>query len=227
MAAHPKVVALIAAAGRSERAGLPYSKIFLDVGGGTVLQRSVRAVASSPYISQVVLLAREQDLDRVRRLDYPCAVQVVAGGATRQESVKNGLIYLEGNISGMSSAYVLVHDAARCFVGSGLINRAIEEAFKYRAVTTAVPITDSVKRVRDDDFVESSIAREKLVAVQTPQVFAFELLRAAHQGAAAGVTDDAALVENIHPVKVVLGERLNIKITDAADVVFARRLGIV
>ena len=109
-------------------------------------------------------------------------------------------------------------------VSIDLINRSIEGAIKYKAITTAIPVVDSIKQIAADKSVEMSLSREKLVSVQTPQVFTYDLLRRAHESSVINATDDSSLVETIHSVYVVEGERTNIKITSPEDRLVAEML---
>ena len=141
-------------------------------------------------------------------------LELVAGGATRQESVAAGL-------SAASDAeFVVVHDAARPFVTATLIDRVLDACLSAGAAICAIPVTDTLKRV-SSGFVSGTLERAELVHVQTPQAFSADLLRRAHAGAArAGLdaTDDAALVEALgEKVAVVDGDEGNIKITTKAD----------
>ena len=124
----------------------------------------------------------------------------------------------------MQPEIVAVHDAARCLVSSELVSRSIDGAIANRAVTAAVPLVDSLKRVDDSGKVVASVPREHLWLVQTLQVFSFELLVRAHTEGGAEATDDASLVERFHPVMIVEGERRNLKITTPEDLLLARCL---
>jgi 2-C-methyl-D-erythritol 4-phosphate cytidylyltransferase len=147
-------------------------------------------------------------------------VDVVAGGATRQESVWRAL-----QASPPAVDIVLVHDAVRPFIERRLIDAVVAAAVQHGAAVCALPIAETVKRVRDG-MVEATLDRSGLWAVQTPQAFRAALLREAHDKArrdgVAG-TDDAALVERLgHPVRVVAGLPGNVKITTPEDLRRAR-----
>jgi 2-C-methyl-D-erythritol 4-phosphate cytidylyltransferase len=146
---------------------------------------------------------------------------VVAGGGTRQESVWNALQALPTD-----AEIVLVHDAVRPFIDRRLIDAVTAAAAAYGAAICALPIAETVKRVRDS-VVETTLDRAELWTVQTPQGFRGALLREAHDKArrdGATGTDDAALVERLsHPVRVVPGLDGNVKITTPEDLRRARR----
>ena len=204
--------------------GVLRSKLFLELGGLTVLQRVVDTLQHVECIEHIVLLVRESDLSEAARLIPPTErLSLAVGGKTRQESVLRGLEALKArSVFDFQSSLVLVHDAARPMVSKGLVERCIEAARQHGAVTAAVPMVDSVKRVDGGGRVVASLERRDLIQVQTPQVFRFDLLWKAHHLDTSAATDDAALVERIHPVIVVPGERNNIKLTSQEDLEFLR-----
>lgn len=219
-----RVVALIPAAGSSQRMGAQKPKTLLELGGITILERTVRAVSACHTITQIVVLSREEEIQEVTGLLHNYTkVSVVAGGSTRQESVKRGLGFISQSSLGIPD-FVLVHDAARCLVSSDLINGCVSEAIKTGAVTAAVPMIDSVKEVNANRHVARTVDRTNLWAVQTPQVFSYDILFKAHELSTPGATDDASLVEPFHVVTVVPGERSNLKITTPEDLVVAEAL---
>ncbi len=222
----PSVYALVPAAGGSTRMGLGCSKALLKVGSASIIERTVTTLLRLPEINHVFILIRMEDTEafQSQALDWK-KVSLVEGGNTRQESVRNGLEYIKNTVKDYHSSYVLVHDAARCLVSNDLVRKSIEGAFCHKAITTAVPVVDSIKQVHKDiSLVEASLERERLVAVQTPQVFQFDLLWRAHAEGPSGATDDSSLVELIHPVHVVLGEKTNIKVTTPDDLKVAEIL---
>ena len=228
-----ETIAIIPAAGSGVRmGGVP--KALLKIGQLTVIELSLRSIIQSEVVSEVLICVREQDRLAFESLDlqsrYPgCPVTLVAGGEVRQASVFNGLEYIRKQHQVTSELCVLVHDAARCLVSSALVRRCVEGAQKWGAVTAAVPLTDSIKRAGTDMQVLESLERENIWCVQTPQVFGFDLLYAAHtqkQTAtrSSAATDDASLVEMLHSVKIVEGEKSNFKITTPEDLQLARCL---
>lgn len=184
--------------------------------GKTVLRRTVEAFLHHPAISNVcVVIHRDHAAlyqEAVAGLDMlPPAI----GGETRQESVCNGLEHLN-KIS--TPDYVLVHDAARCFVNASTINRVIEGLDGASAVVPTVPLSDTLKRV-ENTTVQQTIDRNGLHLVQTPQGFHFDVLYRLHQQAGnATATDDAMLAETAGiPVHCVQGDSDNIKLTTPQD----------
>jgi 2-C-methyl-D-erythritol 4-phosphate cytidylyltransferase len=225
-----QVIALVPAAGSGTRMGRPGSKLLLELGGITLIERTLRALCASEYIRDVVLLLPAEERAKFEALDLAAAyagrkiIHLVTGGATRQQSVLNGLEYCRSLAGDPDQTYIAVHDGARCLVSREIIDRTIEAAFKHGAVTAAVPSADSLKKADGEGRVLHSIDRGGVWAVQTPQVFKFSLLLEAHHRGAEGATDDAALVEAIHPVFVVEGARGNFKVTTPEDYELARRL---
>jgi len=217
-----KVSAVLVAAGSSTRMG--FDKLSFDLGGETVVQRSIRAFAECPLVSEIVLVAgKNRKFLEQQAAACTKPVQVVQGGATRAESAKNGVLAAHGEL-------VAVHDAARPFVSQAVITAALEAAAACGAAAPAVPVKDTVKRaVRGDGktvpehcMVTDTPDRSTLYAVQTPQCFD----RAAYLAAldeldaekARLVTDDCSLFELTgRPVQLTQGDYANLKITTRED----------
>lgn len=217
-----KVSAVLVAAGSSTRMG--FDKLSFDLGGETVVQRSIRAFAECPLVSEIVLVAgKNRAFLEQQAAACTKPVQVVQGGATRAESAKNGVLTAHGEL-------VAVHDAARPFVSQAVITAALEAAAACGAAAPAVPVKDTVKRaVRGDGktvpehcMVTDTPDRSTLYAVQTPQCFD----RAAYLAAldeldaekARLVTDDCSLFELTgRPVQLTQGDYANLKITTRED----------
>jgi 2-C-methyl-D-erythritol 4-phosphate cytidylyltransferase / 2-C-methyl-D-erythritol 2,4-cyclodiphosphate synthase len=230
------VAAIIVAAGRGTRAGGPIPKQFRPLAGKSVLARTLEVFLSHGGVAQVQPVIRPEDRDLFEAARGECEAAdanrlapAVAGGATRQQSVRSGLEALAGAASPPS--LVLVHDAARPFVEAGLIERAIAAGRAHGAAVPGIPVADTIKLVGEDGAVAGTPPRERLRAIQTPQAFAFKPLLEAHRAAAgAGLdsfTDDGALAEWAGlPVMVFEGDPANRKLTEAADLAEAgRRLG--
>ena len=217
-----QVAAVVVAAGQGLRAGGEIPKQFRRIAGETLLERSLSAFAEAPDVTFVQPVIRPDDVALVRRLTRGMNVlEPVAGGATRQASVRAGL---EALVS-CTPDIVLVHDAARPFASASLITRAIAAAEKTGAAIPALPVTDTVKRIDNAGTIEATLDRNSIRLVQTPQAFAFPVLFDAHRRALAqgrdDFTDDAALAEWAGiKVSVFAGEPGNIKFTTPED--FAR-----
>lgn len=212
--------ALVLAAGRGERLGAEVPKGFVPLAGAALLVRSLRALAAAPCIDLLQPVLPADAGARWRALAAELAGlgglrEPVAGGAERQDSVAAGLAALPPE-----AEWVAVHDAARCLVRPADVERVVAAARESGAALLAVPVRDTIKRVRGGAVVETP-PRAECWAAQTPQVFRTELLREAlAKAAAAGfrATDDASLVERLGvPVRVVEGDPGNVKITTPAD----------
>jgi 2-C-methyl-D-erythritol 4-phosphate cytidylyltransferase len=221
-----RIVALIPAGGIGARLGSRTPKQFLALGGGPILAATVAHFARHPAVEAIVVAAPTAHVERARRalrgLGGRPVVTIVPGGQNRQESV-----WLALQASPDDAGLVVVHDAVRPFITRGLIDAVVGAAGEAGAAICALPVTETVKRVRGDE-VEATVDRTGLWIVQTPQAFRADLLREAHEKARRdGVvgTDDAALVERLgHPVKVIRGLDGNLKITTPEDLRRARRM---
>jgi 2-C-methyl-D-erythritol 4-phosphate cytidylyltransferase/2-C-methyl-D-erythritol 2,4-cyclodiphosphate synthase len=221
-----RIAAVIVAAGSGTRAGGDIPKQYLTIGGRSILQRSIDAFAAIEGISEI------------RAVVHPAAGALydaslagataglgapVTGGASRQASVLAGLEALVAS----APDYVLIHDAARPFVSREVIGRVIVALAAHPGAIPALPVADTLKRVRGDGTICETVPRAGLWRAQTPQGFRFaDILDAHRRAAAAGhedFTDDAAIAEWAGlPVSLVSGEPQNVKITTAADVREAR-----
>ena len=213
------------AAGRGSRAARDVPKQYASVGGEPVLRRTIRAFASHEGIDAILTVIGDGDAARyaetVRGL--PKLLPPVIGGATRQQSVMNGLEALAADPPDL----VLVHDAARPFVSADVIGDVIAACDDASGAIPVVAITETVKRV-EAGAVTATIPREALATAQTPQGFPYAALLEAHRSAAkAGrddLTDDAAVAALAGlAVRAVEGDRANMKITTPADFSAAER----
>ena len=216
------ISAVLVAAGSSTRMG--FDKLSFDLGGETVLHRSIRAFDQCPQIGEIVLVAgKNRAFVEQQAVGCTKPVQIVAGGATRAESAKNGVLAAHGEL-------VAVHDAARPFVSPAVIAAVLEAAARCGAAAPAVPVKDTVKQAKGGDgktvpegcMVENTPDRSTLYAVQTPQCFDRAAYLAAldelDEASARLVTDDCSLFELTgRPVELVQGDYANIKITTRED----------
>jgi 2-C-methyl-D-erythritol 4-phosphate cytidylyltransferase/2-C-methyl-D-erythritol 2,4-cyclodiphosphate synthase len=213
------VAAVVVAAGQGLRAGGDRPKQFRAIGGETMLRRTLSRLAASPAIGAIQPVIRMKDRSLFEEATAGIKLlPPVAGGATRQASVRAGLEALAGR----NPEIVLVHDAARPFVSEALIARAIAAIEKTGAAIPGLAVTDTIKIVDKHGLVGETLDRSRLRAIQTPQAFAFAPLLEAHRRAAregrSDFTDDAALAEWAGmQVAVFEGEPANIKITHAED----------
>ena len=217
-----RVSAVLVAAGSSTRMG--FDKLSFDLGGETVLHRSIRAFEQDPLVTEIVLVAgKNRAFVEQQAADCTKPVQIVTGGTTRAESAKNGVLAAAGEL-------VAVHDAARPFVSQAVITATLEAAARCGAAAPAVPVKDTIKAaargngkiVPDACLVYTTPDRSTLYAVQTPQCFdRAEYLAALEEldaEKARLVTDDCSLFELTgRPVQLTQGDYANLKITTRED----------
>lgn len=218
----PPVAAVVPAAGRATRMqGL--DKLFLELDGVPIIIHTLRALSAHPEISEIVIPTREDCIASIaslcREFEIAKVSQIVRGGDTRTESVLLGLRAVSKRCP-----LVAIHDAARPFVTKRVISDAIAAARKYSAAAPAVPVTDTVKE-QSGGIVVKTVDRDRLSAVQTPQIFDREMILAAlsHvQSCGIPVTDDCSAAEAVG-MRVVLtpGDPLNRKITTPEDFILA------
>jgi 2-C-methyl-D-erythritol 4-phosphate cytidylyltransferase len=151
----------------------------------------------------------------------------VAGAETRQRSVYCGLLALQALKINLSHSFIAIHDAARCLISKDKIQELCNLVKTKKAVTAAIPVVDTIKRTNSNLQIIETITRESLWRIQTPQIFQADILFQAHESGIKEnfqVTDDASLVEKIHPVYIAQGEEGNIKITYPEDLEFCRKV---
>lgn len=215
--------AVIVAAGNASRMG-GIDKVMAELGGEPMVVRTVRQFQQCDAIREIVIVTRQDLIVPIMDLchGFDKARAVVVGGSSRDESVSLGLNALSGRVR-----LVAVHDGARPFADWQLIDRVVRAANTYGAAAPAIPVKDTIKVVRGG-LVEQTPQRDTLQAVQTPQVFDFDLLRGALAKArrdGAKITDDCSAVELLGAsVRIVPGDERNIKITTAMDLSVARLL---
>ncbi len=220
------VAVIIVAGGRGARVGSAVPKQLLELGGQSILRRSVVACDAHPAVGELVVVLPGDLIDDGASLVGPTSrpCRIVAGGARRQDSVRAGFEALSAEAS-----VVLVHDAARPFVTPEVIDRVIEGAERVGAAVPGVRVADTVKRasILPGAEIVETVSRDGLWLAQTPQGFRRDVLaRAVAAGAgAADATDEARLVEVAGGrVVMVEGDRRNVKITTNEDVAEARRV---
>jgi 2-C-methyl-D-erythritol 4-phosphate cytidylyltransferase len=215
--------AIIVAAGSGERFRSEIPKQFLELKGKPVIERTIERIASAPSVDSIILVLSPDRIDEwdARRTNLPKVDVIVAGGASRAESVLNGL-----NAVSERSEIVAVHDGARPLVSVDEIERVIAKAKETGAACLVAPVTDTIKSVRGEE-IAATLDRNILRRALTPQAFKVKVLKRAFELADLGgaVTDDCYLVEKLgHPVAAVEGSSLNIKITHREDLVLAEAL---
>ncbi len=222
----PGVVGVvIVAAGRGERFGVA-AKVLANVGDRPMLAWTLDAVARAPGVGEVVVVAGEHSERGIRDVvdagSWPYPVRIVIGGERRHDSVMAGVRAISATVD-----VVLIHDAARPLVTADLFTACAAAARADGAAIVAVPVTVTIKRVRDGAVVETS-PRDALWAAQTPQGFVRRLLIEASERADQrhlDVTDEASLLERLgQPVRIVAGSQSNLKVTHPSDLHIADAL---
>ncbi len=215
--------ALIVAAGRGARTRSELPKQYHMIGNAPVLRHTLNAFAYHPEIDVILTLIHPDDEEHYKQASNGIAkcLPAIHGGATRQQTVKLGLEALAET----DAQIVLIHDAARPFVSSPVIDRVIDALARHKGAIAALPVTDTLKRVQSD-IISGTCARDGLWRAQTPQAFYLSDILAAHKNAAKKsenqFTDDAAIAEwSGMSIAIVAGEEANSKITTAGDIVLA------
>jgi len=222
------ICALIVAGGSGSRMKAPLKKQYLYLDGLPILAHVLTAFDRHPAVDRIILVAPENDLEWCRtdiiaplRLHHD--IRVAAGGRRRQESVMNGL-----RAVGSAEGIVMIHDGVRPFVGPSLMDACLAGVKQTGACIPAIPATDTLKQVDENGMVTATLDRRRVRLAQTPQTFAVDLIRRAHQLAGRHgfiATDDASVAEFAGAtVAVVPGDPDNIKITTAQDMLVARAI---
>jgi 2-C-methyl-D-erythritol 4-phosphate cytidylyltransferase len=217
-------IAIILAGGIGTRMeGFSIPKQFLPLGKGSVISRSIHTFCSLPLISEILVVIPQEDSDsynsHFESHSFSKPLHIISGGQTRQESSYNAIKWITSHRP--NTDLVAIHDAARPFVSTQIIQIALNAAKVSGASEPALPVQDTIIQVSHGQLQET-LKREKLYAVQTPQCFQLALISKAHQKALnygyQNITDDATLIHHIgHAVKIVLGHVNNFKITYSQD----------
>lgn len=225
----PRYFALIPAAGNGSRLGGETPKQYIEVSGKSLLAHAAATLLIDPRIVKTFVAVSPEDLFAERIAAMPgleAALVLRCGGATRAETVLNGLREMEKH-GVLDNDWVLVHDAARPCLSAAALNRLIDEiGTDVVGGILAVPVSDTIKRGDDYQRVTKTELRAGLWHAQTPQMFRVGTLRNALQNAKLDViTDEASAIEaaGMRP-KLVMGERQNIKVTYADDIPFVEWL---
>ncbi|NIP99345.1 MAG: 2-C-methyl-D-erythritol 4-phosphate cytidylyltransferase [Nitrospinaceae bacterium] len=221
-----KVSAIIPAAGLGLRMGSDTPKQFLLLDDRPVLHHTLTVFDQCSQVDEIVLVVSEKEVDQTAeqyRKSFPKVVRVVAGGKERQDSVYNGFHTL-----GPDTDMVIVHDGVRPFVTGALLRDSIRAAGEFGGAIAAIPVSDTLKKVDAQGLVERTLDRNGLWRVQTPQTFRYALLKEAFAKVKADGyygTDEGALIEHLgKAVKIIQGSELNIKITQAEDLILGEKI---
>ena len=228
-----EVGVVVVAAGSGKRMMSHTKKQFMLLDNKPIICYSLESFEQSEYVREIVLVVANDDIeyckDMVHRFGITKVTNIVAGGATRQESVYRGLCAMDDDVR-----LVMIHDGVRPFVGCTSLYELIVAADRYGCATFGVDPKDTIKMKNDNMEIENTLDRSKLVVIQTPQAFDNDKLMLAHDVAKKDGyfgTDDTVLVEHCGGItKVVYGNNYNIKITTPDDLVFAsvikKKLGL-
>ena len=218
-----KFAVILAAAGRSSRFGDPFQKkVFATLAGKPLWMHAAERFCKRSDVAQVLLVIAAEDRELFNETHAGHAamlgVHTVTGGEQRADSVRHALAAVK------DCRWVAVHDAARPCLDTRSIDAVFDAARKSRAAILAIPCHSTLKRVEANQVISGTVSRTGLWLAQTPQCFETELLRQCFQSHPdpSSVTDEASLVEAAgHPVVVVEGSPLNIKVTTKSDLKFA------
>ena len=211
------VSAIIVAAGSGTRMKIPTRKQLVEINDMPVIAHTLTAFENADIIDEIIIVTKEEDIlimwDIAREFKISKVTEIVKGGATRTESVKNGLNASKGEI-------VAIHDGVRPCIKSDYIEKTVKKAIETGAAALGCPVTDTLKKVDENGIIRDTVSRENLWAIQTPQVFEKKLLvRAYDEGNTENATDDCMLLESIGvKVCMVEGDRSNIKVTVQDDI---------
>ncbi len=220
-------VAIIPAAGSGKRLGFKLDKPFVRLAKKPIIAYCLEVLESSPYIDAIIVATRKRNLGRLRRLikryNFKKIKDVVIGGETRFESVRNCLKKVNP-----SCDVVLVHDACRPFLSHDFIRKSVRLADKFGGCCVSVKEGDTLKVAGEDLFIRGSLDRSAIWRAQTPQTFRRSIIAVAYKAKikdSSKVTDDSSLVENLKKkVKILHGSYKNIKITTKEDLKFAEAI---
>lgn len=240
-APHPDerpTIAVVLAGGTGSRMGAGIPKQLLEVGGKPVIRHTLEAFEAAPEVDLILVVMAEGYADAVRAIAEAAGVTklagVIGGGATRSDSSRAAVAWVEARLGPEADCKLLLHDAARMLVSGGIIAEVVAALDRHGAVGVAVAASDTVVEVRGEggeEFVAAVPERAVLRRVQTPQGFRLPVIRAAYAAADAEpdfrATDDCSVVLRFLPhvpVRVVAGEERNLKVTEPLDLVVAEAL---
>jgi 2-C-methyl-D-erythritol 4-phosphate cytidylyltransferase len=218
----PSCSAVIAAAGISQRND-GVDKLLINVCGAPVIAHAIAAFQDHGLISEIIVVTREDRIEYISELciqrGFSKVTGVIVGGATRLESVLNGVLAVSEK-----SRLIAIHDGARPCIGASVIENAVMAAAKHHAAAPGIQVSSTIKRVSEGIVLET-VERESLYNIQTPQVFTAEIIKVALTNVfnkSLPVTDDCMAVELLGiPVHITEGSADNIKLTTQEDFIFA------
>ncbi len=220
-----KFGAVIAAGGSGTRFGASVPKQYIDICGMPVIAHTIGKFQASEYIDEIVIVTHKDYVvycnDIVKEFNLNKVTTIVEGGADRQESVYKG-------IKASESEYVLIHDAARPLVSVEDIDNCCINLDKYDCCSLGAKIVDTIKHSEDGNFIDATVDRSKLWAIQTPQCFKKSIIVKCHKNAVFDgfrATDDCMLAEKYgYEIKLIEAKSYNVKITTQKDLSIAEVL---
>lgn len=221
---HKKVSAILLGAGKGSRFGANKNKIFVTIHDKPMIYYALKTYLGNDEIDEVIVVINKHEMDEVldivKDIKHNKTIKYAIGGASRKESVYNGLQEVTGEI-------VIIHDGARPLIKDDYIKSCLQEMEHNQGATVGVKAKDTIKITNEDGIVTNSTNREYTWIIQTPQCFHTQTLLNAHQKHIENeaITDDCMLLEleNI-PVKIIEGDYTNIKVTTKEDIHIANNL---
>lgn len=225
-----KVTAIILAAGQGKRMNSPVAKQFLTLCGKPVIFYSLKAFQKSS-VDEIILVTGKDQMDYCReeivgKNHFNKVVSIIEGGSERCDSVYRGLNSVD------QTDYVLIHDGARPFITTELIEEIIGQVAEHQACIVGLPVKETIKEVDSQAYITGTPNRDRLWLAQTPQAFVYDAIKKAYDmfcvdsRKSLPVTDDAMVYESYmnSRVKMLIGDYNNIKITTPEDLIFAERI---
>lgn len=223
-----KTVAIVLSGGKGKRMGTSVSKQYLLLEDKPILYYSLKAFDNS-NIDEIIIVAGKDDIEFVttqivNKYNIKKVTKFVAGGKERYNSVYNGLCSID------DANYVLIHDGARPFIETELINKCIDTVKKEKACIVGMPVKDTIKIVDKDTYVKNTPSRSTVWQIQTPQCFEYSLIKSAYESIIASeredITDDSMVMEAYEccKIKVLEGSYTNIKITTPEDILVGKTI---
>lgn len=221
---------IIVAGGSGTRMAASMKKQYLLLGGMPILQRTLDAFVNNSSIDRICLVVPEEDIafcnnNIIKKIEAKKKIDVTAGGVERQQSAYNGLIYYNDHCD---DDIILIHDGVRPLIDQRDIDACIKGAEKYGSAIIGIPAFDTIKKINSEREIETTLERDTIWLAQTPQAFKYKILTKAYKNAIEkkiSGTDDSSLVELVgEKVKIIEGQRSNLKITTKEDLAVAEIL---
>lgn len=224
---------IILLGGDSLRTSTSLPKQYIVIGDKEVFLYPFELFLKNPNINKILLVVSREyaDFVKIKISQYKTdkEISVIEGGTTRQDSSFLALRFIKNNEQDLDNINIIIHDAARPLLTTKVLNNVINALTNNEAVTTYFPISDSLLSSQDQEYVDDYPSRKTIYAIQTPQAFRFNLIYEAHEEALnkkyENITDDSMLVKKLNkPVKMVLGDSFNFKITTYDDLMMLRKI---